>query len=830
MIYSLANIDASGLANVGGKARALARLFQTGYPVPAGFVILASAFDDGTLAPAVWHAMQEQLAEWRANQPSIHFAVRSSAFDEDSSAASFAGQFITVLNVAGDDALWHAVHTVYASRQDAAAYRRGHRLAGRQDMAVVLQELIPAECSGVCFSVDPVQPEHRLLVINAGWGMGPGVVEGAVKSDAYWLRRHDLSLERQKIAHKTEQIAPAAEQGIVKMAVPDRQQSVPCLPGAWLRRIGEFALSVEQFFGCPQDVEWAIAGGKLWLLQSRPITGLPAKSIPAAFPLTWETEDDSRSLWTLRRWLPHDVLWTLEHDYIHLLSQGEMEKRRRGGADFLGRALVQNGRIFVGRIPNPEPEAQRHERRAGHEALETRLRAEGNTLWEYYRPGIVAATARLDAFDETTVTGAELAAHLEDALAVFQEHILLHALVWTSLKPFHSAYARLAGIAEAEAESAASELLVGEETALSRFIDGLYDLAVAARAAPAVEALLAEAPADVMSGLSEMPEAADFLVQLQALLQVYGQRCGQGFGSEGTLCMPTLEEQPLLLVSLIGPYLDPAREFPAAVRQRIRAARDAQIEALCEACLDGEIVAEFRRQWAFARKEATVLEDHNYHIDQLAVGQLRRAVRYAGRWLVVRGALSEADDVFWLHFAEILAALRADPPPAFGALIAERQAQHRDWEELEPPAIIGRPPSELPARSEGKTVQGIVSSNYHQAQQPEEKDRLHGLGAGRGQAHGRARILADGASGLSLQPGDVLVAKNAGPLWTPFFPILAGLVLEEGAIGQHAVVTAREYGLPAVIDCPNATQLIPDGAELRVDGTAGIIEIVALRS
>ncbi len=827
LIQSLAQIGETGEVASGGKARVLARLLQAGYPAPDGLVILPPAFDGDGLRPSAWKELQARLATWPARWPGVGLAVRSSALDEDSAAAAFAGEFATVLNVAGDEAIRQAIQTVYASRTNAAVYRQARRLAGPQRMAVLVQPLIPAECSGVCFSLDPVQPERRLLVINAGWGLGPGVVDGTVPADTCWLRRRDLAFERQDVAAKTRQIAPAAGGGLAEIAVPPEHHHVPCLPESWSRRIGEFALSLEQLLGRPQDVEWAVADGQLWLLQSRPITGLAAEATPAAFPVTWENEEDLYYFWSLWQLLPHEVLWPLEHDYLARLSQAEGEKRRRGGQEFVCRAWVANGRIYRGCSPNPEPEQQRRQRKATLEELESRLRAQGLTWWDYYRPAIVQATGRLHRFDFATATGRQLAMHLEDTLAVYHEHSVLHGLVWTSLKPFYAAYARITRVSEVEAETAANQLLVGETTALSHFIDGLYNLALAARAVPALAGRVADPPPNVMTRLQRMPEAADFLAQLEVFLDRFGERTGHGFGSEVTLCMPTLREQPRLLLSLIAPYLDPALEPPAEVCRRIRAARDSRIEALCLACPDVEVVADFRRQWALARQEATVLEDHNYYIDQLATGQLRRAVRFAGRWLAARGVLGDVDDVFWLHFAEILAALRADSPPAFSSVIAERQAQHRAWEKLEPPPVLGRPEATLPPRPPLAAQKRDLSSAGPSSAR-EETGRLHGLGASPGLVEGRARIMADGVPHPDLEPGDILIANNAGPLWTPFFPILAGLVLEEGAFGQHAAVTAREYGLPAVIHCRNATRTIPDGARLLVDGTAGIVQLLGV--
>jgi pyruvate,water dikinase len=104
--------------------------------------------------------------------------------------------------------------------------------------------------------------------------------------------------------------------------------------------------------------------------------------------------------------------------------------------------------------------------------------------------------------------------------------------------------------------------------------------------------------------------------------------------------------------------------------------------------------------------------------------------------------------------------------------------------------------------------------------------RLTGLGASPGLTRGRARLVSINVVLPDLAPGDILVAQNAGPLWTPFFPILGGLVLDQGTFSQHAAATAREYGIPAVIEAGDATRRIPDGAWLSIDGVLGTVEII----
>jgi pyruvate,water dikinase len=173
--------------------------------------------------------------------------------------------------------------------------------------------------------------------------------------------------------------------------------------------------------------------------------------------------------------------------------------------------------------------------------------------------------------------------------------------------------------------------------------------------------------------------------------------------------------------------------------------------------------------------------------------------------------------VFWLRYDEILSALRADAPCSCADAISRRQAQHARWEELEPSPLLGVPEPALPDRPPLRDEVTPTAS--------EDSERVTGLGASSGRHRGRARIVPSSVPLPDLSPGEVLVAENMGPRWTPILPILGALVLDGGAVGQHHAIIAREYGVPAVIGTGNATRRIPDGAWVTVDGTAGTIEI-----
>lgn len=861
LLIPLTAIRRKDWSQVGGKAAQLGELVAAGFPVPAGVSVTTAAFRlalvdyqatikailqeadcrqpamaqraataiaqrlaDLAVPTALLSALQTELP--RLTDATTLLAVRSSATAEDQAASSYAGQYATVLGVRDMAAVTTAILTCWRSffSPHALAARATQAALGMAEgMAVLIQPVIAAECAGVAFSVDPVQQRRDLIVINAAWGLGVGVVEGSVATDSFWVQRATVRVERQVIVAKPTQINLDAEGNRQRVDVPVEQQRAACLPPVWVERVAQFAIAAELLYGCPQDLEWAIADDQLWLLQSRPITGLPLAWMQApAFPVTWEADEDPQALW--RCWHEREtpaVLLPLELDHLVELESTWEEACRLLGADRKVQFKYCHGRAYTRRVPMPWSAADQRVRRTAIEDLCNRLQGQGLTIWDHWGPEIVKATERLRAFDPAQADGPALADHLAEALAVRRRHYILHPMMNFNPPPaFFAAYAAVAGVGETAATAPASALLDAGETPLSRLTDQLYALAQLAKAEPALVAGLVQPLTDPLPVLAALPQGAPFLTQWQLLLAHYGERMGDGWGSEMTLRRPTWREQPALVLDLLRPWLKADLEPPAVARERARQTRDATVEALCAACPDPALVVEFRHQLAHASKVHAILEIHNHYIDQMSTGQLRQAVMTAARWLVDQGVLASTADAFWLHFGELLTALRQATPATLTATVATRQADFAQWSQVAAPPILGVPAPALPARPPWQDEVTIVADSVTAGHS------LTGLGASPGQVRGQAYIMDDPLTLPALPPGAILVAENVGPLWTPLFPLLGGLILEGGAIGQHAAATAREYGIPAVIGVKQARQQIPAGAWLLVDGGEGKIEFV----
>jgi phosphoenolpyruvate synthase/pyruvate phosphate dikinase len=285
-IHWLGTTECHDARRVGAKAAHLSRL-AADFLVPPGFCVVPvdaaagnGADEDGfeaqltAVSDALTEAYRTLAARCGTNMPAV--AVRSSALDEDSAGASFAGQHATYLNVAGPEAVARSVAACWASARSAVArsYRARYGLVqAGTSMPVLVQQLVPADVSAVVFSVNPVSGDQGEVVVNASWGYGESVVGGTVTPDAYAVRRADLAITGRIIADKS-RMTVATAGGVAEVQTPGFLRSRSSLTDDQIREAARLACALEAAMGWPVDVECAWAAGRLFLLQCRPITAV----------------------------------------------------------------------------------------------------------------------------------------------------------------------------------------------------------------------------------------------------------------------------------------------------------------------------------------------------------------------------------------------------------------------------------------------------------------------------------------------------------------------------------------------------------------------------
>jgi rifampicin phosphotransferase len=854
-VVPLASLRRSDRERVGAKAASLGELIAAGFPVPDGLAVSCAAFaahleQDGLgqrigtrlagLAAHDTHAIEEASGAIRslviaAPVPSGvrdavvagldgvgrdgRMAVRSSAVAEDLEGASFAGQYDTLLDVAGAAAVVDALRVCWASAfgARALAYRLRHGFAAEAvAMGAVVQRLVPATAAGVAFTADPRTGERDRVVINAVRGLGEALVSGRANADLYVLSRD---------GHATIEAHLAGAE--------------PVLSEASRRALAELAVRVERQAGVPQDLEWALdADGTLALLQARPITGLPPEPVALA-----EAERPILAyMERVREMVPSAITPLMQGIALEVIVPALVEQGVRHG--FVPRRLVRGteaasrsvrGRLYIDAsavcavlCPGLDElqfvELMEHGQRPPLRSLRPTLLLTLGLRMLWLLPRVLVSLYRLDRLERSSAVAFE--ALLRPLVARGVETLSndeLVALVRLELPGLREALLALPpanGLARAFGTPAVSALAfmvtrwAGEprETAgvllsgLPGMVEvecakALFALADLARRAPRVRAALLEDPATALERLAGVPESEPFRRGFELFLERFGHRAIE----EVELLRPRWREQPSYPLSVIAGYLARGGSDPALEQARRQVERQAMEDRIARRLRFRPLR---RVAFAFALRVAqrASLASENTKSDIMRLMQLMRAAALErGRRLVAAGVLRESEDIFFLTLHELQHVAADDLRPR----VAVRRAEYRAFQHDATPRLMD---------AGGRAIREALP-------RPEDvgPGTLSGIAASPGVARGRVRIVIDPSGGVQLSPDDVLVAPFTDPAWTPLFLTVRAVVVETGSLLSHASIVARELRLPSVVGVPFATRRLVEGEAVEVDGTRGLV-------
>lgn len=812
LVLPLRGLSAGDLAIAGGKATGLGELLAGGFDVPDGFVITTEAYrrvmtgldpreaGDAQVGPgadAVRHApvphpvVADILAAY-ADLGQGMVAVRSSATAEDLPGAAFAGQHDTVLGVEGQDDLIDAVRTCWASlwSERAAAYRaRLGVCADQLSMAVVVQRLVPADFAGVMFTANPVTGAREQVVIDSSPGLGEAVVGGLVTPDHAVLDAAGRIVTRRDGRGEvviTAGTASAHGAGATSPADP------PAVPEQTLVRLAELGRRVAARAGRPMDLEWAVTGKRLVLLQARPMTALPpaprrlSRMQRQTGPVLLEMLPRRPTPMEVTAWLRPVVFPFVDQMYaaaagLRVRHDDAIPTDDGVVTEFIPPKLRPTwrtpARVIGGLTRGRDPAGWARDRRG--QAYEERCR-------------------ELVAFDAGAASWAELTAvpdQVADAMA------LLGGARGEYQVAAAAAMGRLALVlALVRRTDAFAEAWVGADSVTTTANAELAGIAEEIRRDPHLStAWRTDPPAAILQRLRTDPSAAAVRTRFEAFLAAYGHR---ETASIMLVRDPTWGEHPEAVVALIGVLLQtpgPDGRKPGTLDALVTDSRIRRWR------LDQPL----RRAIAAARAGVATREDTHLAATRL-MPVVRGTIRAIGQRLAACGWLEDPADVWYLTWDEVVGL----PDPAgsgpFAGATAARVAsiarRRRDrYAELAATPLIAGPT--LYPRSDEAASGALV----------------RGTGAGGGRAAGSVRVIHGPSEFALLKAGEVLVCPVTNPSWTPLFARAAAVVVDHGGLSSHAAVVAREYGIPAVLGCATATTTLTSGQRVLVDGDRGLV-------
>ncbi|CAG7626624.1 PEP/pyruvate-binding domain-containing protein [Paenibacillus allorhizosphaerae] len=780
MIKSFNELTPEYRAFAGGKGGMLALMYQQGYPVPEGFVVLPKAFQDGELRPSAWTEIQARLNTIRSRNTTARFAVRSSALSEDSAQASFAGEFETVLNTSTDESVRDAIDTVYASRESerVKAYSIVQGIDQSHQIAVVVQLMVPSEISGVLFTADPVTGSYRTMTGNYVYGLGEQLVSGESNAESFSFAR------------------------------PKGIYNGPNALKRYANQLFSIAAKLEKDLDGPQDIEWAVARGKLYILQARPITTLSPGN-----PDTFEWNDSLTGdfLWTNTNVgeAMSDVFTPLSWSIIRMLDeeQSPLPGYYLMSGNICGR-VYSNISIALSLYPVFGKDAK------------SLLKKMSNVFGQFPEEATIPVFpfTRYGLIKSMVPKIMYRMKKMRDAFASIPDH-LKETPDWCKEMTVHIGNAQT------------------KEQLLEIWNNQLYHANIKALWVALAGGRKIVVSFKLKEKLSQLVGSEDATTLLSNLRGTSGlASLGPLVGISKIIKGQMSREQYLMQYGHRGPH-----EFELSIPHpgEERSWLEKQIAEFQESNTDVEtLLAKQHAQYEEAWER--VLRRYPDKADRIAkkiaqaaeYGRLREAVRSEWtRVLRVNRAFALkagefagiGEDIFFLYLSEVLQVLAGNESAV--KHIPARQNTYERYKSLPPfPSIIrGRFDPANWAQDPNRRL------DFYDPSIPAtmaDSVTLTGFAGAAGKIEGCVRVLSQPEEGEQLLPGEILVASTTNVGWTPLFPRAAAIITDIGAPLSHAAIVARELGIPAVVGCGNATAKLRTGDRVIVDGAQGKVHII----
>ena len=870
---------------VGGKGSRLAALRDAGHPVPAFYCLTTAAFGQAVaardsaefaehvarLCTAESDARSAELAavvrRWIADLPfppeveqsirgaqvalfgnDLAVAVRSSAAGEDGRSHSFAGMHDTILNVRGIEAVLTAIRCVWESAWSdrAIAYRRQRKLSlAGITPAVVVQQMVKARSAGVLFTCDPATGHTNTIVISAVLGSGESLVSGECAGEMYVVDK--------QTGHS-----------------PSTEKDAP-LSAEQLRLLTGTAVSVEQQFGRPQDIEFCFdAAGRLFVLQARDVVD-PAEYGPAAGNhLVWDNSNIIESYSGVTTPMTFSFIRRayaiVYYCFSEVMGISPRVTRANRGA-FENMLGLFRGRVYYNlknwyRLVQLFPGYQYNRR-----FMETMMGLPDSLAVD----GAPATTGRLKrwfvelpALVRLLTRSAWNFMRIETIVARFQDHFNRHYDEWSridfrKLKPhqLHELHGRMEdtmlwnwkapiitdfyvmvfyGILKKLCATWCGDvsgtlqngLVCGEERLESAEpAKMLLGLAAMARENAVLRDLIVTVPEqDLPRLVATDARFVGFAAEVAHYLDRYGLRCVHELKLEAE----SFRDHPHLLYRLLRNFLttaDPATfdlESLAARQRRVRSEAEAQAWsalARSRSWLPRRLI--FSRVLRNARRGIRHRENMRFARTRI-YGILRDMLRAIGEQLAAEGILDNAGDIFYLTIDEVWDFVKGTAVTTDLRGLARLRKEEFDGYRLEP-----TPPPERRFDTYGLAYHRNLFRRQQQPARPDWMDgtesQLAGIGCCPGVVEGPVAIVSDLI--CARQPtGTILVAERTDPGWVPIFPGYSGILIERGSLLSHSAIVAREMGIPTIVGITGLTARLRSGQIVRMDGRAGTVEIV----
>lgn len=825
---------------MGGKGTALAKIGMAIDNIPDWFAVSYEGFDGKEIKEEAIKEIEQAVQKYSDD---TYFAIRSSAGNEDSKETSFAGQFDTFLYIKKQDVL-NKIKQVYMSAfsERIETYRKENNIKEIFIPSVIVQKMVNSEKAGVAFGANPVNSNIKEVVVTAVYGLGSSLVDGVATADTYTINDEKIEKEiAQKDFYHT-----LENDEVVQKQVEEERKDCPILTDTEILEVKELVKKASDFFGRYQDIEWAYEDGKLYLLQSRPITTLGNRTNANGKLNVFDNSNIVESYGGITTPLTFSFIRNVyENVYIELckIFNVKQETIKMNSQMFKSMLALIDGRVYynlygwyglISMFPGLGNNKKFMEQMMGvKESLpddlfpvpEATFKDKLGLLNTGY--GLVKGFFKIrkmtdkfydrlnDALEEKDIDNMDLY-DLHDYYYELEKKLLhkwdaplvndfLAMIFYGQLKQ------KCTEIFAEEGNLVHNDLLCSEGGIISAEpAKRIKELAGIAKDNDELINLLENE--DLLYIKKELPKYEEFNKKLNEYLNKFSDRCLQ----ELKLETETLKDNPASLYHSISTFAKRMKTTKIESVDSEKARKEAEKKVRKALKLKPFEKAKFN----FILKHArfTVKNRENLRFERTRLfGRVREIFLRIGYILTSMNVIEDKRDIFYLEVDEVLFYIDGKSTTNnLKELIEIRKNQYSKYKQTMP--------------DERFYSYGAVNigNDFKKTKENAEtaKDavlELKGIGASPGKITGKVRIIRNPAN-AKLEQGEILVAEYTDPGWIMLFPAASGILVERGSLLSHSAIVSRELGIPAVVGITGLLNSLNDGDEVKLDGTTGIVK------
>ena len=786
-----------------------------------------------------------------------YYAVRSSSVEEDSSNFSFAGQFETYLYVRKENML-EKIKEVWISSfsNHVMKYRKEGKINNEINVpAVIIQEMVNSEKAGVGFSVNPVNNNYDEVVISGTYGLGTSIVDGDENGDLFIYNKKTKEIKKEIRTKKIRQVLDFENKKIKTEEINIEEE---ILNDSEVCELGENIINIEKYYGKPQDMEWAFEKGKLYILQSRPITTLEKTGKKTYNTIIWDNSNIVESYPEITLPLTFSFIRKAYSDVYKRFSEitGVPAKVVESYQDIYDNMLgLLKGRVYYNLInwykllmlfPNSKGNSKFMEQMMGvkkelsEENLnENLLEAEGKmTGFEKFRNKLEKYKAGFTLFmnmfliekkaekfykiidenlngknsDLSNKNIKELKKYykfLENKFLKNWEIPIINdflVMVWFGLsKKMAEKYIK------DDFEKTHNTLIAQEGNSMisvepSKYIKKMSLMIKNDKSLKDEIGNIINKNEKSLVEIFKLTQNAEFNSTLNEYMEKFGDRTVHELKLEA----PTLREEPLFLIKMI---------YSLSITENVQEHAKRNIleeqKKIYDSLKINPIKKYLLKKTLFYAKKFIRLRENLRYERTKVFGTVRKIMKKMGVQLKNNNLINNEKDVFYLTVDEIFGLIDGSIIDVdLKKLIELRKEEYKKYETE---AI-------LPDRF---LTRGFLGENFYYedltGNSQLDENTLQGTGCSKGIVKGKVKIVLNPMN-TQVEDGDIIITKSTDPSWVMVFPLLKGLIVEKGSLLSHSAIISREMNIPAIVGVQGATSILKTGDMVQFDGSTGIIK------